>query len=65
MDEAVAHLARQLLDSGLVGLSKREQKVILHIAQHLPVSQDLNVITKERQTFGEILADRVVGVPAP
>lgn len=59
MNEAVTQLARQLLDSGLAGLGNREQKLIVHIAQRVHVTQDVNSILSEKQTFGEGLADRV------
>ena len=59
MDTDVAELARQLLDSGLSGLSEREQRVILHIAKRLHIAQNVNSVLEERQTVGERLADRV------
>jgi uncharacterized membrane protein len=59
MDDEVAQLARQLLDSGLTCLSEREQRVVLHIAKRLHVARNVNVVLEERQTFGERLADRV------
>jgi uncharacterized membrane protein len=59
MDDQVTQLARQLLDSGLTGLSQREQQVILHVAKRLHVARDVNGLFEERQTFGERLADRV------
>jgi uncharacterized membrane protein len=58
-DTDVAQLARQLLDSGLSGLSEREQRVILHIAKRLHIAQNVNSVLDERQTVGERLADRV------
>jgi uncharacterized membrane protein len=59
MDHEVTELARQLLDSGVTGLSKREQRAILHIARQLHVARDVNSVLEEQQTFGERLADRV------
>jgi len=59
MDDAVTRLARQLLDSGLTGLSGREQRVIVLIAKRLHVSRDVNSVLEDQQTFGERLADRV------
>jgi len=59
MDDEVTQLARQLLDSGLKGLSGREQRVIVHIAKRLHVARNVNCVVEERQTFGEHLADRV------
>jgi len=59
MDDEVTQLARQLLDSGLKGLSGREQRVIVHIAKRLHVARNVNSVVEERQTFGEHLADRV------
>ncbi len=59
MDQAVTQLARQLLDSGLTCLSDREQRIILHIAKRLHVTQNVNSVLEEKQTFGERLADRV------
>ena len=59
MNEDVAQLARHLLDNGLNALSGREQRVILHIAKRLNVTRNINIVMRERQTFGERLADRV------
>jgi uncharacterized membrane protein len=59
VDVAVAHLARRLTEAGLEGLSGRERRVILHIARRCHVSQDVNHVVVELQTFGERLADRV------
>ena len=59
MDDFVARLAKQLLSSGLSCLSEREQKVVLHVAKRLNVSQDVNVVLAREETFGEHLADRV------
>lgn len=59
MDDAVSRLANQLLSSGLACLSEREQKIILHVAKRLSVSQDVNVVLAKKETFGERLADRV------
>lgn len=59
MDDEVTQLARQLLDSGLTGLSERERQVILHIAKRLHVARNVNSVLEEQQTFGERLADRV------
>jgi uncharacterized membrane protein len=59
MDDEVTQLARQLLSSGLIGLSERERRVIVHIAKRLHVARDVNALLEEQQTFGERLADRV------
>jgi uncharacterized membrane protein len=59
MDDAVAQLARQLLDSGLTCLDEREQRIIRHIAKRLHVSRNVNSLLEARQTYGERLADRV------
>ncbi|MCJ2045276.1 DUF1003 domain-containing protein [Methylobacterium sp. J-078] len=59
VDGAVTHLARQLMEAGLEGLSERERRVILHVAKRCHVSRDVNRVLVERQTFGERLADRV------
>ena len=59
MDDEVTQLARQLLDSGVTGLSEREQRVILHIAKRSHVARNVNSVLEEQQTFGERLADRV------
>lgn len=59
MDDAVTRLAKQLLDSGLTGLSGREQRVIVLIAKRLHVARDVNSVLEDQQTFGERLADRV------
>ena len=59
VDAAVTQLAHQLMEAGLEGLSERERRVILHIAKRRHVSQDVNRVLVEHQTFGERLADRV------
>ena len=59
MDAQVAQLAKRLLDSGLNGLSEREQRIVLYLAKKLHVSRDVNAVLAEQQTFGEALADRV------
>ncbi|WP_370692765.1 DUF1003 domain-containing protein [Methylobacterium sp.] len=59
VDGAVTHLARQLMEAGLEGLSERERRVILHIAKRCHVSRDVNRVLVEHQTFDERLADRV------
>jgi len=59
MDDEVTQLARQLLNSGLTSLSKRDQRIIIHIAKRLHVARDVNSVLEEQQTFGERLADRV------
>ena len=59
MDDKVAQLARQLLDSGLTGLSDREQRIITHVAKRMRITRDANRVLEEKQTFGEHLADRV------
>ncbi len=59
MEQAVTQLARQLLDSGLTCLSDRQPRIILHIAKRLHVTQNVNSVLEEKQTFGERLADRV------
>lgn len=59
MDQTVMQLARHLLDSGLAGLSEREQRVISSIAERLHITRNVNLLVKERQTFGERLADKV------
>lgn len=59
MDDGVAQLARQLLDSGLTSLSHREQRVILLVAKRQHVARDVNGLLADNQSFGERLADRV------
>lgn len=59
VDGAVTHLARQLMEAGLEGLSERDRRVILHIAKRCHVSRDVNRVLVEHQTFGERLADDV------
>ena len=59
MDEDVAQLAHQLLNSGVARLSEREKRVILLIAKRLHVARDVNSVVEEHQTSGERLADRV------
>jgi uncharacterized membrane protein len=59
MDDEVTRLAKELLESGLTCLSEREQRVVAHIAKRLHVTRDVNLLVKEKQTFGEALADQV------
>ncbi len=59
MDQEVAEPARQLLDSGLTGLSEHERRVIVHVAKRLHSARDGNRVLEEQQTAGERLADRV------
>jgi uncharacterized membrane protein len=59
VDDAVAQLARQLMEAGLEGLSERDSRVILHIAKRRHVSRNVNQVLTDHQTFGERLADRV------
>jgi uncharacterized membrane protein len=59
MDESVLALAQQLLEGGVTGLSEREQRVILRVANRHHVTPDVNNVVEARQTFGERLADRV------
>ena len=61
MDDEVTRLAKQLLSSGLTGLSLsgRERRVIIHIAKRLHVARDVNAVLEEQQTFGQRLADRL------
>jgi len=59
MQDGVAQLARQMLESGLTNLSEREQRVILLIARRHHVTRDVNVVLAEHESFGERLADRV------
>ena len=59
MDEAVHRLARKLLDGGFTQLSEREQRVITHVAERLPITRNPNALHDEAQTFGETLADKV------
>lgn len=58
MNDEVTQLARQLLDSGVTGLSEREQRIILHIAKRLHVAKNVNSVLEGQQTFGQRLADR-------
>ena len=59
MDEDVAELAHQLLESGVARLSEREKRVILLIAKRLHVARDVNSVVEEHETSGERLADKV------
>lgn len=59
MDDEIAQLARQLLDSGVESLSDRERRVMVRIARRNHVARDVNSVLAEQQTFGERLADRV------
>jgi uncharacterized membrane protein len=59
MDDQIAQLARQLLESGLTGLGDREQRVLVHIAKRTQITRNVDSVLREKQTFGERLADRV------
>lgn len=59
MDDDVTRFARRLLDSGLAGLSDREQRLITHLARRLHAAPQVEGALQEPQTFGERLADRV------
>lgn len=59
MDDEIAQLARQLLDSGVEALSDRERRVMVRIARRNHVARDVNSVLAEQQTIGERLADRV------
>jgi uncharacterized membrane protein len=59
MDDRVRQLAEQLLDTGLDKLSERERRVITRVAERSQISQDVNTAFDEKQTFGDLLADRV------
>jgi uncharacterized membrane protein len=59
MDDAVAKLARQLLDGGFTRLSDREQRVINHVAKRCHISRDVNSAHEEKLTFGDRLSDKV------
>src|SRR5689334_15293979 len=59
MDDAVAKLARQLLDGGFTRVSDREQRVINHVTQRCHISRDVNSAHEEKLTFGDRLADKV------
>ena len=59
MDDAVAQLARQLLNGGFTRLSDREKRVISHVAKRCHISRDVNAAHEEKLTFGDRLADKV------
>lgn len=59
MDEKVVELAKQLLESGFDRFSDRERRVLIHVANRLHVTQNVNRAVEERETFGDRLADRV------
>jgi len=59
MDDGVAQLARQLMESGLASLGAHERHVIALVAKRLHAAQDVNCLVETRQTAGERLADKV------
>lgn len=59
MDEQVADLAKQLLESGFAKFSDREQRVLVHVARRLHVTQNVNLALEKGQTFSNRLSDRV------
>ena len=60
--EAIAQLARQLLDLDEGELHAREKAVIDKVVRRLAVSRNINVEIQRSKTFGEHLADRVAEV---
>ena len=60
--DAIAVLARQLLDLDDGELHPREKAVIERAAKRLAVSRNVNVEVQNASTFGERLADRVAEV---
>jgi uncharacterized membrane protein len=59
MDQQVVELAKQLLESGFDRFSDRERRLLIRVAKRLRVTQDVNRVVEEKQTFGDRLADRV------
>ena len=59
MDQQMVELAKQLLESGYDRFSDRERRVLMRVAKRVHVTQDVNRVVEEKQTFGDRLADRV------
>ncbi len=57
--EAIADLARQLLDLDEGELHAREKAVIDKVIRRLAVSRNINIEIQRSKTFGERLSDRV------
>lgn len=60
--DALADLARQLLDLDEGELHPREKAVIERVVKRLAVSRDINAELQQSKTFGQKLADRVAEV---
>ena len=60
--EAIAELARQLLDLDEGELHPREKAVIDRVVRRLAVSRNINIEIQKSKTFGEHLADRVAEI---
>jgi uncharacterized membrane protein len=52
-------MAQKFFRSSLEKLSEREQRILQHVAQHLPISRDAHQAFDARLTFGQRLADCV------
>ena len=52
-------MAQKFFRSSLEKLSEREQRILQHVAQCLPISRDAHQAFDARLTFGQRLADRV------
>ena len=59
MDDKVRDLAQRLLSVGFDDLPAREQRVLRRIAARTAISRDLVEAFRDRQTFGDRLADQV------
>lgn len=59
MDDKVRELAERLLSKGFDDLPKREQRVLLRIAERRAISKDVGESLRQGLSFGERLADRV------
>lgn len=59
MDQKVKDLAERLLQTGWEDLPERERRVLQRIAHRVAISRNINDSFREKQTFGERVADRV------
>lgn len=62
MDDDIRLLAMKLLNQGYDDLPAREQRVLRQIARRAHVAVNVNELFRDKQTFGQRLADRVAAV---
>jgi uncharacterized membrane protein len=59
MKNHINHYAKSHFNTTPEGLPEREQKVVKHVRERIPISQNKNRAFETRLTFGQKLADKV------